>query len=134
MQHQELTSRIIEGCFEVANELGPGFLESVYQRALLVALDAKGLQVSIEAPLKVYFRGRVVGHFEADLLVEGKVLVELKAVRMLLPEHKAQTINYLKATGIEVGLLVNFGLAHIEIKRLYHPGDVSQSPEGALGR
>jgi GxxExxY protein len=119
MIRDELTGKIIEAAFEVANELGAGFLESVYQQALVIALRQKGIAVEAGVPLKVRFRGHVVGEFEADLLVEKRVIVELKAVRALAPEHQAQVINYLRATGVEVGLLINFGSPRIEIKRLY---------------
>ena len=121
MLHEELTGQILQACFEVINELGAGFVESVYQKALLVALRQKGLQAELEFQLKVKFRGAVVGDFFADLIVENKVLLELKAVKALLPEHQAQLINYLKATGIDVGLLINFGNAKLEYKRLHGP-------------
>ena len=94
---------------EVINELGSGFLESVYEKALMVALSDKGLSAEAQHEMIVRFRSRNVGQFYADLLVDGKVLVELKAVKALLPEHQAQIISYLNATGIEVGLLINFG-------------------------
>jgi GxxExxY protein len=116
---EELTGEILGACFEVSKELGAGFLESVYANALLIALCQKGLAVIAQAPLKVTFRGAVVGDFYADLLVENKVIVELKAVSALGPEHQAQVINYLKATGIEIGLLVNFGRPRLEYRRLY---------------
>jgi GxxExxY protein len=103
MLHEELTGKILEACFEVIRELGAGFLEGVYQKALLVALRQKGIRAESRVPLLVRFRGEVVGEYFADLFVEGKVIVELKAVKALTPEHKAQIINYLKATGIEVG-------------------------------
>jgi len=117
--HEELTAKIIEACFEVSNELGAGFLESVYQNALVVALKQKGLQARMQVPLTVKFRAVEVGQFFADILVEDKVIVELKAVSALTPEHQAQVINYLKASEIEVGLLVNFGRPRIEMKRLH---------------
>src|SRR6185436_2228267 len=116
---EELTAKILEACFEVANELGHGFLESVYLKALIVALRQKGLIVESEVPLQVLFRGQPVGNFCADMIVERQVLVELKAVKALAPEHQAQVINYLKASAIEVGLLVNFGTPKIEFKRLH---------------
>ena len=103
----------------MSNELGAGFLESVYQNALVVALKQKGLQVRIQVPLTVRFRGEDVGQFISDILVENKVIVELKAVSALVPEHQAQVINYLKASDLDVGLLVNFGRPRIEIKRLH---------------
>jgi len=117
--HEELTAKIIEACFEVSNELGTGFLESVYQNALELAIRQKGLKVQAQVPLTVGFRGEEVGQFFADILVEDKVIVELKAVSTLVPEHQAQVINYLKASKLEVGLLVNFGKPRIEIKRLH---------------
>jgi GxxExxY protein len=119
LEHEEVTARILGACFDVINELGAGFLESVYQKALLIALREKGLRAEGEVPLTVRFRAQPVGEFSADILVEGKVVVELKAVKALAPEHSAQVINYLKATGLTVGLLVNFGAPRLEYKRLY---------------
>ena len=116
--HTETTEAILGCSFEVINELGSGFLESVYRKALVLALRQRGLLVEFEQPVQVLFRGVSVGDFFADLIVESKVIVELKAVRTLLPEHQAQLINYLKATGIEVGLLVNFGNPKLEYRRL----------------
>ena len=119
MEHQELTAQILGACFEVTNELGAGFLESVYERALCVALADRGLRAVTQVPLEVRFRGNVVGEFLADIVVEHKVMVELKAAKALAPEHQAQLINYLNATDIEVGLLVNFGNAQLEYRRCY---------------
>lgn len=119
MLYDELTSKILEAYFEVSRELGAGFLESVCEKALLVALKQKGLNTVCQVPLHVKFRGVIVGEFYADVLVEGKVLVELKAVSRILSEHKAQVINFLKATGIEIGLLVNFGNPRLEYFRLH---------------
>ncbi len=119
--HEELTAKIIEACFEVSNELGTGFLESVYQNALELAIRQKGLKVQAQVPLTVGFRGEEVGQFFADILVEDKVIVELKAVSTLVPEHQSQVINYLKGTGKEIGLLINFGRPKIEYKRLRNP-------------
>lgn len=119
MLHEELTGQILQACFAVMNELGAGFVESVYQRALLVELRQRGLIAELEFPLNVTFRGVIVGNFFADILVESKVILELKAVKALLPEHQAQLINYLKATGIEVGLLINFGNPKLEYRRLH---------------
>ena len=117
--HAEITEKILKAAFEVSKELGSGFLESVYKNAMVIALRAKGLKVETERSISVMFRGQQVGQFYADLFVEDKVIVELKAVSALAPEHSAQTINYLKATGIEVGLLINFGRPKIEYKRLH---------------
>lgn len=124
--YDELTGQILKSCFEVSNELGSGFLESVYEKALTVALSQAGLRARTQVPLKVMFRGVIVGDFFADLLVEDKVLVELKSVTRIVPEHKAQVINYLNATGIPTGLIVNFGTPRVEYFRLHpkeHPVD-----------
>lgn len=123
MVNEEVTGAIINASFEVSNELGAGFLESVYEKALIVALAQRGLNISAQVPLKVRFRNVIVGEFFADLIVEEKVLVELKAVSRLLPEHKAQVINYLNATGIETGLLLNFGNPRVEYYRLHKRKD-----------
>jgi len=117
LKHCELTDKIIGTFYEVYNELGFGFLESVYENALLIALIAKGLKVEQQVPIPVWFRGRKVGDFFADLIVEDFVLLELKAVREIDEAHKAQLLNYLRATEIEVGLLLNFG-HRPEFKRL----------------
>lgn len=117
-QLHEYVTRTIIGCaFEVINELGSGFVESVYEKAMRVALCDAGLSVESQRPIKVLFRKQNVGDFLVDLLVEDRVLVELKAVKALTPEHQAQIINYLNATGIEVGLLINFGNSKLEFKR-----------------
>lgn len=121
MLYEELTGKILEACFEVSNELGSGFLESVYQSALIIALKQKSLSVQAQTPLSVYFRGEQVGQFFADILVEDKVIIELKAVSALTGEHQAQLLNYLKGTGKQVGLLINFGRPKIEYKRLEYP-------------
>ncbi|MBX3268031.1 MAG: GxxExxY protein [Acidobacteria bacterium] len=123
MVNDELTGAIINASFEVSNELGAGFLESVYEKALIVALSQRGLNINAQVPLKVRFRNVIVGDFFADLIVEDKVLIELKAVSRLLPEHKAQVINYLNATGIETGLLLNFGNPRVEYYRLHKRKD-----------
>jgi len=123
MVDDELTGQIIQACFEVSNELGAGFLESVYERAMIVALAQKGLTVSAQVPLKVKFRNVVVGDYFADLIVENKVIVELKAVSRILPEHKAQVINYLTATEVDIGLLINFGTPRAEYFRLHRKED-----------
>ncbi len=116
-RHYGLTRAIIGCAFQVSNELGAGFLESVYEKAMLVALKDGGIAAVSQKPIEVTFRGQTVGTFLADLLVEDKVIVELKAAKAIAPEHQAQTINYLNATGIEVGLLINFGNPKLEYKR-----------------
>lgn len=115
--HKQITYKIIGVFYDVYNELGHGFLESVYQKSLGLALQAVGLDVCWPIAIPVWFRGQQVGQFEADMLVERSVLLELKAVRALDGSHQAQLLNYLRATDIEVGLLLNFGVRP-EFKRL----------------
>ncbi len=117
---KDLTEKILNACFEVSNELGAGFLESVYEKALLIALSGQELKAKEQVPLKVLFKNNIVGEFFADILVEDRVIIELKAVKSICPEHEAQLINYLKATGVKVGLLVNFGKQKLEWKRLVY--------------
>lgn len=109
-QYHKLTREIIKAYYEVYNELGTGFLESIYENAMKIVLkDELQLNVISQMPINVSFKGYSIGEFKADLVVENKIIVELKAVSKILPEHKAQLINYLKATDIELGLLMNFG-------------------------
>jgi GxxExxY protein len=107
--HSGLTSKIIGVFYDVYNELGHGFLESTYSAAMVLALKQSGLIVTQKVGVPVWFRGEKIGQYFADMLVENKVLLELKAVRTLEPAHEAQLLHYLKATEIEVGLLFNFG-------------------------
>src|SRR5438309_12004372 len=116
-KHKEITDKIIKVFYEVYNELGHGFLDSVYERSLEIALNSLGLRVVRQIEIPVWFRGKPVGDFTADVLVEDCVLLELKAARALDSSHQAQLLNYLRATEIEVGLLLNFGLKP-EFKRL----------------
>lgn len=107
--HQELTSKIINAFYKVYNELGYGFLEKVYENALFIELTNQGLWVKKQQRIRVYYQEIEVGEYFADLLVEEKVIVELKAAESLADEHERQLLNYLKATDKEVGLLLNFG-------------------------
>lgn len=109
LKYKEITEIILRSFYEVYNELGNGFLESVYENALYIMLTGYGLTVERQKDISVFFRDNIVGDFKTDLIVNEKVIVELKAVRSLDPAHEAQLINYLKATDIEVGLLLNFG-------------------------
>jgi GxxExxY protein len=109
MLHQELTSEIINAFYAVYNQLGYGFLEKVYENALAHELDKRGLKVQQQVPIKVTFDRIVVGEYFADLLVDNRVILELKAAETIVDGHKAQLLNYLKATDIEVGLILNFG-------------------------
>jgi GxxExxY protein len=117
LKHRDLTEKVIGVFFEVYNELGHGFLESVYQKAFELALSSKGLKVCRKIEIPVWFRGEKVGEFEADVLVEDCLLLELKGVRTLDRAHEAQLLNYLRATDVEVGMLFNFGVKP-EFKRL----------------
>ena len=110
LKYSELTQKIIGVFYDVYNELGHGFLESTYAEALVMALQDSGLNAAREIPVPVWFRGRRVGQYYADLIVEGVVLLELKAARTIDEAHEKQLLNYLRATQIEVGLLLNFGL------------------------
>ncbi|MCK9559990.1 MAG: GxxExxY protein, partial [Candidatus Marinimicrobia bacterium] len=105
-KYQEITEKIIKGFYETYNELGNGFLEVIYEKALTMVLSKMGLTVESQKPVEVFFRKRMIGQFYVDMVVDGKVIVELKAVRHLLPEHESQILNYLKATQYEVGLLL----------------------------
>ena len=119
--YAELTEAILGSCFDVMNELGTGFLESVYKNALFIAIKEKGLKIEVEKRFEVIFRNRKIGLYVADLIVEEKEIIELKCCESLHGEHQAQLINYLKVSGILVGLLVNFGKRKVEYKRLHHP-------------
>ncbi|MCA9239514.1 MAG: GxxExxY protein [Planctomycetales bacterium] len=117
LPYSELTGRIIEAAYEVYNEMGCGFLESVYEKCLTIALRTRGINALTQTPIDVCFRGELVGHFVADLVVEGIVIVELKAVRTLTEAHEVQLVNYLVATNKPVGLLLNFGPKGVDVKR-----------------
>ena len=129
-RHAELTKGVIGVYYDVYNELGHGFLESVYENSLAIALRAKGYEVHQQIAVPVLFRGQLVGDFVADLLVNRLLLLELKSCRSIIDAHLAQLLNYLKATEIEVGLLLNFG-PRPEFKRVVY-GNERKVPE--LGR
>lgn len=116
LKHKELSKTIIAAAYTVHKELGYGFLEKVYKNALLIELEEAGLKCIAEAPLKVLYRGKTVGDYCADIIVDDKIIVEVKAVSDLEPIHEVQLVNYLKATGLNVGLLINFGQS-VEVKR-----------------
>lgn len=118
MIDEDITEKIIGTAYKVANTLGAGFLEKVYENALAIELKKSGLSVKQQYSLPVYYEDELVGNYFADLFVEDSVIVELKAVRELVSEFSAQVINYLKAARIKTGLLINFGKPKIEIKRL----------------
>jgi len=118
MDTNVLTERIIGCAYAVHQTLGPGFLEKVYENALRIELEEAGLSVAQQNPVPVEYRGRVVGDFFADLIVERRVIIELKAVQQISKEHEVQLVNYLTATGIDDGLLINFGPS-VEVKRKF---------------
>jgi GxxExxY protein len=117
MEHEQLTEKIIGCAMAVHRTLGPGFLESVYQKALAHELRKAGLNVECEKAITVMYDGVAVGDFFADMLVDSSVLIETKAVQSLANAHEVQLVNYLTATGIEIGLLLNFGASRLEFKR-----------------
>ncbi len=119
MGTEELIKMVIECAYEVRMRLAAGFLESVYQKAMLIELCQRGILADSEVPIHVYYRDNVVGEFRADILVENKIIVELKAVQRLNPIHESQLVNYLTATHKDHGLLINFGGERIEIRRKF---------------
>ena len=122
MLHQELSNKIIKAFYKVYNELGFGFLENVYQNALYLELKNQNLVVEAQKAIEVFYQNTRVGLYKADLIVENTIIIELKAVEYSLEEHELQLINYLKATNMEVGLLLNFGKAP-EIRRKIFTND-----------
>lgn len=117
MQHEELTKQIIGCAYRVYNTMGFGFVESVYEKCMLIELKRAGLKVESQRPITVYYDGEVVGEFVADLVVEDEIIVELKSVRRVVQAHEVQLVNYLVATRTDVGLLLNFGEQKVEVKR-----------------
>ena len=116
MKYQDLTHQIIEAAYRVHKILGYGFLEKVYQNALMIELAKRGIRAESERPLKIHYESEIVGDYVCDIVVEDKVILELKAVKEINEIHEVQLVNYLKGTGIEVGLLINFGPS-VQIKR-----------------
>ncbi len=120
MEIESLVKKVVRICYEVHSELGSGFVEKVYENALFIALRQAGLEVKSQCPIGVEFRGELVGEFYADLIVEDSLILELKAVSEIDKVHKAQLLNYLKASKRETGLLVNFGSLELGLNRLYN--------------
>jgi GxxExxY protein len=116
--HQELTRQIVAAAYEVHKELGSGFLDKVYENALVRELTRRDVRVQPQAEIEVRYKGESVGVYYADLLVENAVICELKAAEAIINAHQAQLLHYLKATGIKVGLLLNFGPKRVEVKRM----------------
>ncbi|MEA3431430.1 MAG: GxxExxY protein [candidate division WOR-3 bacterium] len=115
-KYSDITEKIIKASYEVHNNLGYGFLEKVYENSLAIELRKMGVNVEQQKPIKVLYKDEVVGDYVADLVVEGNVIVEIKSVSQLEQPHEVQLVNYLKATGMEIGLLINFGKS-VEVKR-----------------
>ena len=115
-KHKELTENIIKIFYRVFNKLGYGFLEKIYENAMMIEFRREGIPAVPQSPIKVFYEGEIIGEYYADILVDNKVIVEIKAAKRLAEENEAQLLNYLKATDIEVGLLLNFGTKP-EVKR-----------------
>ena len=120
--HRNLSDTILKIYFEVYNEHGYGFLEKVYQNAMYFELKSQGYKVEAQKQIKVYYKSQLVGDYFADLLIDDSIILELKACECLMDEHKAQLLNYLKATEVEIGLLLNFGITP-EFKRSIYTND-----------
>lgn len=127
MTDDDLTHKIIGCAYKVHNSLGPGFLEKVYENALGIELEKLGLKVRQQEPISVFYEGHVVGEYFADLWVDDRVVIELKAAQTLVKQHEVQIVNYLAATGIDSGLLLNFGTS-VEVKRKFR----EYKPKGSL--
>ncbi len=119
MKTEELISLIVDSAYQVKKTLGAGFLESVYQHALSVELQSSGITCELEKNINVYYKGQPVGFYRADLLVDSKVIVETKVTDNIALAHELQVVNYLKATGIENGIIINFGTYPLQIKRKF---------------
>jgi GxxExxY protein len=126
MLHAEITGDIIQSFYQVYNTLGYGFLEKVYENALAIELSKRCRMVKQQTPIMVLYEGQIVGNYFADMLVDDKVIIELKAADQISEEHEAQLVNYLKATGFKVGLLLNFG-KEAKFKRKVFSGQRSQT-------
>jgi GxxExxY protein len=129
VQDEELTGKVIGCAMQVQTVLGPGYLESVYENALAHELRKAGLRVECQRPIRVWYDGVVVGDFVADLWVEGRLIIENKAVQALVRAHEVQLVSYLNSTGVEVGLLLNFGASSLQYKRkhrMYRPKELGQ--------
>jgi len=117
MEYEDVTKKIIGCAYKVYNAMGFGFLESVYEKCMIIELQNAGLKVEQQKRIPVTYRGKNVGDFTADLVVEGKIIVELKSIQKLTKANEVQLVNYLVATGMTVGLLINFGETKAEVKR-----------------
>ena len=126
MKHQDITHKIIGCAYQVFNQLGFGFLESVYKKAMIIELSKINLKTEAERLLKVYYDKQIVGEFYVDLFVEDEIVVELKSVKNLSKEHEVQLVNYLNGLKKEIGLLINFGPSGVEVKRKFRKPIIGQ--------
>ena len=133
MEEKQLTGRIINKFYKIYNALGYGFIENIYHNAMIIELANDGLKVETEKPIAVHYEGRVIGTFSADLVVNDLVIVELKAKERLIEPHEAQLTNYLRATDVEIGLLLNFGKTP-EFKRSFFQTNISSFRAGCPAR
>ncbi|MEN7972761.1 MAG: GxxExxY protein [Verrucomicrobiota bacterium] len=117
MDQKELTEKIIGCAYRVYNKMGYGFLESVYEKCLMIELKKAGLQAESQKPIMVEYEGEIVGEFVSDIVVKGLVILELKSVKRIIRAHEIQLVNYLVATGTEIGLILNFAEEKVEVKR-----------------
>lgn len=117
LKHGELSQQIISAAYAVHKELGYGFAEKVYKNALAIELQENNIKCAVEVPLKVLYHAKSVGDYYADMIAEDKIVIEVKAVSLLEPIHEVQLVNYLKATGLQIGLLINFGGQSVTVKR-----------------
>ncbi len=126
MEHEEITHKIIGCAYQVFKKLGFGFLESIYQKAMVIELTKENLKTASEKPLKVYYDNKVIGDFSIDLFIENEIIVELKSVKNITKEHEVQLVNYLTGLKKDIGLLINFGLSGVEVKRKYRKSIIGQ--------
>ena len=115
--YKELSYKIIGLAMEVYNKLGYGFLEKVYENALMILFQREGIQANQQVPIKVYFEGKIIGDYVADILVENKIILEIKSVENIIDVHRAQVLNYLTATGFHLAIILNFGKEKLEFER-----------------
>ncbi|MFQ5771849.1 MAG: GxxExxY protein [bacterium] len=115
--YKKLSYKIVGLAMEVHNKLGFGFLEKVYENALMILLEKNGIPAQQQAPVRVYFEGKVVGDYYADILVDNKIILELKAIDKIIDVHRAQVLNYLRATGLRLAMILNFGKSSFEYER-----------------
>jgi GxxExxY protein len=132
LKHRDLSEKIIAAAYAVHKELGYGFVEKVYKNALAVELQENGLKCALEVPLRVLFHEKTVGEYCADIIVDDKIIVEVKAVSDLTPIHEVQLVNYLKATGLQIGLLINFGESVKVKRRIFGYNADEDSSDGLL--